>query len=1031
MSNSTGKRLAVGFGLAFLVLAANALVSSWNVRNLVVNSGWVAHTQEILGVSESIAAKLREAEVGQRGYVITGQVEYLEPMDSTIEELRRGLVDLERLTSDNPAQQGRIERLDLAVNRRLELLRTTIDLRRESGFEAARISIAGGLGRRAMREVARRIDEIKAAERILLADRSAEARAAAWWALASTALASLLALTLMAVAYGMIRRAIKEHRRSDLAVRQSNARKAAILQSALDAIITIDHEGRILEFNPAAERIFGVDRDAAIGLILAELIIPERLRDQHNKGLAHYLETGVGPVIGQRIEVPGLHPDGTEFPVELAVTTIAMDGPPMFTAYLRDISDRKREEAAAEERTRLAELAALVGSALSRGDGLAEMLRSCAEALVDHLDAAFARVWTLDDSGEVLELQASAGMYTHIDGPHGRVPVGKFKIGKIARERKPHLTNDAQTDPLVGDPEWARREGMVAFAGYPLSVDERLLGVVALFARHPLTGAALQVMGTMASGIALGIERKRGELGLRRAKEEAEAASRSKSTFLANMSHELRTPLNAILGYSEMLQEEAEENGQQALIPDLQKIHGAGKHLLGLINDVLDLSKIEAGKMDLYIENFDVEELVQGVLGTIAPLVEAGENTVRAELSDDLGAMRADSTKVRQSLLNLLSNASKFTERGTIQLRASRETSEGRDWIVFRVVDSGIGMTPQQIGNLFQSFIQADLSTTRKYGGTGLGLAITRRFCQMMGGDVAVESTLGKGSTFTIRLPAEVVDHGPVPIAPESSADGDLEATRGLVLVIDDDPRARDLMRRTLQRDGFRVEGASGGEEGLRQARQLRPDVITLDVMMPGMDGWDVLSALKSDPELAEIPVVMVTIVDDKNLGYALGASDYLTKPIDRKRLASVLVKFAKTCTDCRALVIDDDESIRRMVRQVLEENGWTVAEAQNGRIGLDRVAEQKPDLIFLDLLMPEVDGFGFARELRSHESWRTIPILVITAKDLTEDERLRLNGHVLGVLNKGEHTRDQLLEEIRREVADRAGPRSETSPSP
>jgi PAS domain S-box-containing protein len=513
-------------------------------------------------------------------------------------------------------------------------------------------------------------------------------------------------------------------------------------------------------------------------------------------------------------------------------------------------------------------------------------------------------------------------------------------------------------------------------------------------------------------------ERKRAEEALEDKSRELEAASKHKSQFLANMSHELRTPLNAILSYSQLLLEEAEDLGQHGFIPDLKKIHGAGAHLLGLINDILDLSKIEAGKMDLYVEKFDVLALVQDVVALVRPLVEKKANTLNVRCADDLGAMRADVTKVRQALFNLLSNAAKFTENGTISLSVSRAPSDGVDSVTFAVADSGIGLSPEQASKLFQAFVQAESSTTRKYGGTGLGLAISRHFCQMMGGDIAVESELGRGSTFTIKLPAEVA--GPV-----TSSEPGMEPTAGplaaggfRLLVIDDDATARELMQRFLATEGFHVVTASSGAEGLRLAKELQPDAITLDVLMPGMDGWAVLAALKADPSLADTPVVMLTILEEKNMAYALGASEYLTKPIDRGRLVAVLERYRREDQAQTTLVVEDDPAMRDILRRVLEPGGWAVDEAENGQIGLARLEKSLPGVILLDLMMPEMDGFEFIAELRRREEWRSIPVVVITAKDLTAEDHQRLNGYVAAIVQKSAYSREELLAEVRDLVA-------------
>ncbi len=635
-----------------------------------------------------------------------------------------------------------------------------------------------------------------------------------------------------------------KRRRAEAELRASEARHRAVLETALDCIVGMDHEGRIVEWNAAAERTIGHARASVLGKPMAEILIPPSLREAHTRGMAHYLATGHGPILGQRIEIVCMRASGEEFPIELAVTRIPSDGPPLFTAYIRDITERK------------------------------------------------------------------------------------------------------------------------------------------------LAGQELQI-----------------------AKETAEAANRAKSDFLASMSHELRTPLNAIIGYSEMLQEEAEGLGAASMGSDLRKVHSAGRHLLGLINDLLDLSKIEAGKMELYLETFALDDLIREVAGTVRLLVEKNGNTLEVELAPSLGLIYADLSKVRQSLLNLLSNAAKFTERGSIVLQSLR--AETGDDVLLRVVDNGIGISPAQLGQLFQSFRQADSGTSRQFGGTGLGLVLTRRFCEMMGGEVTVDSEVGAGSTFTIRLPRRVSPDG---AAGHSSPVLELKR-KGTVLIIDDDPVSSDLMQRLLTREGFHAERAASGEEGLRLARAIRPTAITLDVIMPKMDGWAVLTALKADPELCEIPVIMLTMIDNRNLGYALGASDYLIKPVDRERLSAVLNRYRCEVPPCTALVIDDDSDAREILTQMLRREHWHVAEATNGRQALARLDEIQPELIILDLMMPEMDGFEFAHAVSRHPRWSRVPILVLTAKDVTPEDRARLNGSVERVLQKGAYNLDEMLEEIRRVV--------------
>jgi signal transduction histidine kinase/DNA-binding response OmpR family regulator len=510
-------------------------------------------------------------------------------------------------------------------------------------------------------------------------------------------------------------------------------------------------------------------------------------------------------------------------------------------------------------------------------------------------------------------------------------------------------------------------------------------------------------------------ELKQRQTELELAKEEAERASRIKSDFLANMSHELRTPLNAIIGYSQLLHEDALDRGEEETIGDLKKIENAGKHLLGLINDILDLSKVEAGKMDVYIETIDVPALLREVQMMVEPLAGKNSNQLVIECAPDVVTIASDLTKIKQSLLNLLSNACKFTKSGTVTLRARRRVQVEGDFVDFTVSDTGIGMTEEQMGRLFNAFSQADSSTTRLYGGTGLGLAITRSLIRILGGDVTVNSRIGEGSNFILSIPVSAAV--PAPALPETAEPGGASEDSALatILIVDDDEDARKIIGSCLAREGYRLIYANSGSEALEVAARERPDVITLDVMMPQVDGWSVLATLKADPELGGIPVVLVSHVSDRSIGIGLGASAFLTKPVDRAQLAAVIRAQCGEVPADLILVVDDDEDAVDMTEQALERLGFRTGRAGNGRLALEWLSvNPAPQAILLDLLMPEMDGFQFLERLREREDWRGLPVIVLTAKVLTEEERRLFAETARKVITKGAETQTELAAAVR-----------------
>ena len=984
MKRSNALVALAGVVLALAVLAANAYVSYRNTQQLGEKELWVRHTQQVLAELSGILGSTSSATTAQRGFLLTGDDAFLDPVGPARTEVAGRLDRLNGLIGDNALQVQRMPEIRTAVDEVIHSLDVGIQRRRQGGLEAAADRTELLASKVRMDRVRSIVRQMQDEENRLMGIRLEESRASLDKTISTLLVASGMAMAMVLLAFWLLMRETRNQREQARLARYNRL----LVESTGEGIFGLDLDGRCTFINDAGAKQLGRSAADVVGRNMHELS-----HHTHADGTAYPKEacpifrafrTGVG---GRCTDEVFWRADGTSFPVEYSAYPIKADGEVEGAVVtFSDITERKRIEAEVQE----------------AGERFA--------AMADNVPQM---TWMGDPQGNLFWYNRRWYEYT------GTTPE-EMLDGDRAWQKLHHpdhleATTKKYAETIARGEPWEDT--------FPLRAAD---GTYRWFLSRavPIKDATGRVVRWFGSNTDVTRQReieealRFSEEHLRHARDEAEdareqaeAANVAKSQFLANMSHELRTPLNAVIMYSELLQEEAEDIKADSFIPDLEKIRNAGKHLLALINGVLDLSKIEAGKMELYLETFDAARMVKDVAATVQPMVMKNRNKIDLQLPIELGTMHADLTKVRQILFNLLSNACKFTENGIVRVEATRDP--GADaFINFTVTDTGIGMTPEQLGKIFQPFTQADASTTRKYGGTGLGLAISKRFCEMMGGDVSVASELGKGTTFTVRLPAETKKPQ---ATPEPEATDEVASAAATVLVVDDDVTVRDVVMRALTSDGLRVITAADGEEGLRLARLRRPSLIFLDVMMPKMDGWAVLTALKAEPELADIPVVMLTIMNETEMGYMLGAAEYLSKPIDRDRLANIMSKHRKDVGASQVLIVEDDPTTRDVLGRSLVKQGWDVAEAANGRQALERIQHHEPALILLDLMMPEMNGFEFLSELRQNDRWANLPVVVLTSKDLTNEERAMLTGNVERIVQKGSYTREALLREVRK----------------
>ena len=913
-------------------LLALALLSGlWSAFASHLSNTRIDRAKETVIGLERLLSSVKDLETGLRGFILTGNDSYLAPYEAAIRNLDPEFQALQGLDVDLP-------RLRAMVEDRKVSAAATITQYRTDGPDAAIARVRTGVGKAAMDQLRafvhdQQVDAAAIIQATLDRDRIVI------WPFGALAVASVVA------AFVLIARLAARRRREQAA---SNALLQGVLDHAPVGLGFLDETLHVRHMNRALSTMSDRALSAAVGMSIWD-VLPQ-MREALEPRLKQVVEGGRSVPNIEISAGSNLRADQTRdyqvtfYPIRSNDSRRRVEGAGMVAS---DVTVRKRSE----RRLKVSE----------------QRFRSLTEA-------SAAIVWTADHDGAFEEIQPEWAAFTGQDFESYQ---GLGWIEAVHPEDRA-TTREAWIAALAARSRYV--------------IEHRLRRADGVFRHMDVTAVPIiDENGTLREWVGQHndiTDRKLVELELSAAKDAAESANRAKSAFLANMSHELRTPLSAVIGYSEMMEEEVEDLGEASLLVDLGKIKSNARHLLSLINDVLDLSKIEANRMDTYAETVGVAGLMGEVASTVEGLVRQKGNTLQLDLTEDLGTVRTDVVKLRQCLFNLIGNAAKFTENGRIVLAARRDGAGADGLLTFEVRDSGIGMTEDQVSRLFQRFTQADETTTRKFGGTGLGLAITRAFARLLGGDIAVTSHLGQGTTFTITLPAtisEVPQGETLPAAHHDIVSGEHAA----VLVIDDDPAQRDLTVRFLERQGFTAMSAPDGAAGLEMARLHLPRAILLDVMMPQMDGWSVLSALKADPKLAAIPVIMVTFVDERMLSTTLGAVDLVNKPVDWDRLKSVLDRLREA--EGEILVIDDDPGVRERLRTVLERSGWTVGEAGNGEEALDRVMHGPPRAILLDLTMPVMDGFAFLHALREKPGCGDIPVIVFSARDISAADREQL----------------------------------------
>jgi two-component system sensor histidine kinase EvgS len=966
--------IPLGFVAAVAIFAFAGWESYQNMTRAGEAMALQKHTYEVSKTLDETLVRLVDAETGQRGYLLTGDEAYLAPYRAAIKNLDQAMSHLKDLTSDNPNQHKRIQTMEPIIGKKLAELQNTIDLRREKGSIAANQVVVTGSGKGWMDEIRALASEMANAESDLLRLRTQSTNESLARSSRTIAAGVVVGISLLALCFGLLARELSERKRAQEALGKNERWFSTTLGSIGDAVIATDMSGAVTFMNPVAQSLTGWSLEEARSKpmdLVFEIV---------NKDTRRPVENPLKKVVRER-KVVGLanhtvliSKNGSEFDIEDSAAPIVTGAGEDIGVVLvfRDVTQLKR-----------------AGEELRQSQ---ERLQLMVENVVDY------SILTLDQEGRVVSWNAGA---ERIKGYRADEILGqhfsKFYPHEDSERGKPqHELEVAAAEGRSADEGWrVRKDGSTFWANVVITALRDESGALRGFAK---------VTRDMT-------ESKLAQEALVHAKDEAERANKFKDQFLSTMSHELRTPLNAVLGFSDLLADERYGSLNERQKRYVSNIHSGGQHLLKLISDILDLSKIEAGRMDLAIQDVPIESAFSEVLSSLRPLAEKKSQTLSQNAQAQL-IVRADITRLRQMLVNLAGNAIKFTpEGGRIELEARQTNGQIR----IEVRDTGPGIPPEEQKRIFQAFYRLRQSGEATEG-TGLGLAITQRLAELHGSKLGLDSQVGQGSCFYFSLPPGVPTRQlRAPEVKVSVSHG--EAPK--VLVIEDDRDSAQVIQSYLTSSGYESLSCDQPQNAAKMVAEFRPDVITLDLLMKPSNGWEVLLQLKRDPRTANIPVIVVSIVDQPAIATTLGADEYLVKPVDK---ASLLAAVRRCLASKRGapslrpiLIVEDDTPTREIIAELLNAQGYAVTTAVDGAQARELVAAALPELVILDLIIPKVSGFDLLAEWRANLRTADLPVFVLTSKDLNGEEEKYLRKHAESLFRKQQPWQQALTEQLQR----------------